>query len=224
MSYQDELNVIEKATANIQAFPSCGARRLGLYPVVDSSDWIKRLVDCGVTTLQLRIKQADKATLTQEIKCSIDYCHAAQVRLFINDHWQLAIEHQAYGIHLGQEDLLTTDLLAIKNAGLRLGVSSHSPAEIFHALSHQPSYLAFGPIYPANSKKMPYLPQGIEKLKFWLQQLSLPLVAIGGINDSNIETIAGLKNLSGIAMISAITESNNPELTVKRYMNLCCQQ
>ncbi|MBZ4317655.1 thiamine phosphate synthase, partial [Mycobacterium tuberculosis] len=60
-------------------------------------------------------------------------------RLFINDYWQLAIKHQAYGVHLGQEDLETTDLSAIRQAGLRLGVSPHDDMEIDVALAERPS-------------------------------------------------------------------------------------
>ncbi|WP_204309109.1 thiamine phosphate synthase, partial [Enterobacter hormaechei] len=61
-------------------------------------------------------------------------------RLFINDYWRLAIKHQAYGVHLGQEDLETTDLSAIRNAGLRLGVSTHDDMEMDIALAARPSY------------------------------------------------------------------------------------
>ena len=51
-------------------------------------------------------------------------------RLFINDYWRLAVKHRAYGVHLGQEDTETTDLSAIRDAGLRLGVSTHDDMEI----------------------------------------------------------------------------------------------
>lgn len=59
-------------------------------------------------------------------------------RLFINDYWRLAIKHQAYGVHLGQEDLQATDLSAIRAAGLRLGVSTHDDMEIDVALAARP--------------------------------------------------------------------------------------
>ena len=95
---------------------------LGLYPIVDSSDWLKKLLPTGVSTIQLRIK--DKALNENEIKTAITLAKQYHTRLFINDHWELAIQHGAYGVHLGQEDLHKVDT---KNSGcgLRLGVSTH---------------------------------------------------------------------------------------------------
>ena len=76
-------------------------------------------------------------------------------RLFINDYWRLAIKHQAYGVHLGQEDLQATDLSAIRAAGLRLGVSTHDDMEIDVALAARPSYIALGHVFPTQTKQMP---------------------------------------------------------------------
>ena len=96
--------------------------RLGLYPVVDSVQWIERMLDAGVRTLQLRIKDQRDEEVEADVVAAIELGHRYNARLFINDYWQLAIRHQAYGVHLGQEDLQSTDLAAIRAAGLRLGV------------------------------------------------------------------------------------------------------
>jgi thiamine-phosphate pyrophosphorylase len=93
-------------------------------------------------------------------------------RLFINDYWRLAIKHQAYGVHLGQEDLETTDLSAIRNAGLRLGVSTHDDMEIDVALAARPSYIALGHVFPTQTKQMPSAPQGLEQLASHIQRLA----------------------------------------------------
>lgn len=104
--------------------------RLGLYPVVDSVAWIERLLEAGVRTLQLRIKDRRDSEVEDDVIAAIALGRRYHARLFINDYWQLAIKHQAYGVHLGQEDLETTDLSAIRQAGLRLGVSTHDDMEI----------------------------------------------------------------------------------------------
>lgn len=123
-------------------FPSVPFR-LGLYPVVDSVEWIARLLEAGVRTIQLRIKDKRDDEVEADVVAAIALGRRYQARLFINDYWQLAVKHQAYGVHLGQEDLETTDLSAIRDAGLRLGVSTHDDMEIDVALTARPSYIAF---------------------------------------------------------------------------------
>ena len=112
--------------------------RLGLYPVVDSVAWIERLLKAGVRTLQLRIKDRRDSEVEDDVIAAIALGRRYHARLFINDYWQLAIKHRAYGVHLGQEDLETTDLSAIRRAGLRLGVSTHDDMEIDVALAARP--------------------------------------------------------------------------------------
>jgi hypothetical protein len=116
--------------------------RLGLYPVVDSVEWIKRLLEAGVRTIQLRIKDKRDEEVEADVVAAIELGHRYDARLFINDYWQLAIKHKAYGVHLGQEDLETTDLRAIRQADLRLAsrrttiwklISHWTPA---HPISH----------------------------------------------------------------------------------------
>lgn len=192
---------------------------IGLYPIVDSSAWVTILADSGIKTIQLRIKKADLAYVEQEIIKSIQIANSYQIKIFINDYWDLAIKHKAYGIHLGQEDLLLVDINKIKNAGLRLGISTHNYYELAIALAIQPSYIALGAIFPTTSKVMDSLPQGINKLQEWAIILNkqCQLVAIGGINLNNIKAITniGIKN---IALISAITNTQSPVLTTKMLL------
>lgn len=134
--------------------------RLGLYPVVDSVEWIERLLQAGVRTIQLRIKDKCDEEVEADVVAAIALGRRYDARLFINDYWRLAIKHNAYGVHLGQEDLETTDLKAIQAAGLRLGVSTHDDMEIDVALAARPSYIALGHVFPTQTKQMPSAPQG----------------------------------------------------------------
>lgn len=107
--------------------------KLGLYPVVDSLEWIRRLFKAGVTTIQLRIKDPLTSNLEQDIKQTIILGRQYQARLFINDYWQLALKYGAYGVHLGQEDINLADLNQLQKAGLSLGVLTHNEQELARA-------------------------------------------------------------------------------------------
>ncbi len=206
------------------SFPDCGEGKLGLYPVVDSAQWVQRLVAIGVTTIQLRVKDLTGEELEAEIKNAIASAEKYNARLFINDYWQLAIKHKAYGAHLGQEDLDTADLYAISKAGLRLGISTHCYYEVARAHAIKPSYLACGPVYHTDSKQMPWIPHGVENLSYWVDTMSeYPWVAIGGINLERFEEVAKTK-VSGIAMISAITQAENPASIAQQMMALLAKK
>ncbi|MBL4826315.1 MAG: bifunctional hydroxymethylpyrimidine kinase/phosphomethylpyrimidine kinase [Spongiibacteraceae bacterium] len=148
----------------VPVFQPCGGH-LGLYPVVDSAEWIAKLIPLGVPTIQLRIKDVSEAFARQQISAAITLCKKYKTRLFINDYWQLAIELGAYGVHLGQEDLENADLTAIAQAGLRLGLSTHSYYEIARAHAIRPSYIAIGPVYCTTTKVMKFSELGIAQLK-----------------------------------------------------------
>jgi len=200
-------------------FPSCNDEPLGLYPIIDTFEWLPKLLPLGVKTIQLRIKNKSGIALENEIKKSIDYAKQYNVRLFINDYWELALKNQAYGVHLGQEDLMHVDTKLLRNAGLRLGISTHCYYEVATAHAHHPSYIACGPIFETTSKIMPFLPQGIEKLKRWRRTLDYPLVAIGGIQHRNISEVKST-GVDGIALISAITAAANPIDSAKELLQL----
>ncbi len=203
-------------------FPSCGPEPLGFYPVVDSFAWVKRLVDLGTKTIQLRIKDQEGPNLINQIKETIDYCRAFDVRLFINDHWQLAIELQAYGVHLGQEDLLAADLPAIARAGLRLGISTHCLTEAAIAKGINPSYVALGPIFPTTCKSLRFGPHGLDKINTWRQMFSQPLVAIGGLKAEDASE-ALRQGASGVAVISDVVNARSPEARAQQWLRACGQ-
>ncbi|WP_193017439.1 thiamine phosphate synthase [Proteus sp. FME41] len=195
-------------------------KKLGLYPVVDSVEWIERLLKTGVTTLQLRIKDKQPENVEQEIIEAIKLGKQYHARLFINDYWQLAIKHHAYGIHLGQEDLDIADLNAIKQAGLRLGISTHDEAELQRAKTLRPSYIALGHIFPTTTKDMPSKPQGLEALKHQVEQTpDFPTVAIGGISLEKIPDVIAT-GVGSVALVSAITKAPDWQQVTRKLLEL----
>jgi len=190
-------------------FPKCDNTPLGIYPIVDRAYKLRPLYEVGITTAQLRTK--DKFTgqgLEDEVIEAIAISEEFNARFFLNDFWELGIKYKAYGIHLGQEDIQEADVQAILDAGIRLGISTHTPEEIDIALDFEPSYLAIGPIYEPISKKLVYDTVGIEQLKAWAKHVSYPIVAIGGITIENIHHVVATESASGIAMISDVLDDD----------------
>ncbi|QQA75713.1 thiamine phosphate synthase [Pectobacterium parmentieri] len=184
------------------------AQRLGLYPVVDSVEWVERLLGVGVKTIQLRIKDRSDEQAEADVIQAIALGRRYQAQLFINDYWKLAVKHQAYGVHLGQKDLDTADLVAIKEAGLRLGVSTHDDRELARAVAINPSYIALGHIFPTQTKDMPSAPQGLAELTRHIADLQgrFPTVAIGGISVDKVPAVLET-GVGSIAVVSAITQA-----------------
>ncbi|MDY0923845.1 MULTISPECIES: thiamine phosphate synthase [unclassified Leclercia] len=200
-------------------FPSVPFR-LGLYPVVNSVAWIERLLAAGVKTIQLRIKDKQDDEVEADIVAAIALGRRYDARLFINDYWRLAIKHQAYGVHLGQEDLETTDLEAIRAAGLRLGVSTHDDMEIDVALAARPSYIALGHVFPTQTKQMPSAPQGLEQLARHIERLAdYPTVAIGGISLERAPAVLAT-GVGSIAVVSAITQAEEWQAATAQLLQL----
>ncbi|ELN2737311.1 thiamine phosphate synthase [Pluralibacter gergoviae] len=195
-------------------------RRLGLYPVVDSVEWIARLLDAGARTLQLRIKDKRDEEVEADVIRAIALGHQYRARLFINDYWRLAVKHGAYGVHLGQEDLQTTDLNAIREAGLRLGVSTHDNMEMDVALAAKPSYIALGHVFPTQTKQMPSAPQGVQQLAAHVARLGdYPTVAIGGISIARAPEVLAT-GVGSIAVVSAITQAPDWQLATAQLLEM----
>ncbi|MCX8752499.1 thiamine phosphate synthase [Snodgrassella sp. B3837] len=196
------------------------AAPLKFYAVVPSADWVARMVDAGANTVQLRNKSQIGSSLYREIERSVAYAKNSPTQLFINDYWWEAVDCGAYGVHLGQEDLESADLVMIQSAGLRLGVSTHSSEELALALSVKPSYVACGAIFPTKTKTMPTQPQGLDKLRqYVLQAGSTPTVAIGGIDLSNAPDVLAT-GVSSLAVVRAVTDAAEPEKVVKAFQAL----
>ena len=187
------------------------------YLIVDSADWIERLLPHGVRLVQLRVKEQPEAVIHREIVRSKRLCDAAGAQLVVNDFWRAAIAAGCDYVHLGQEDLGTADLAAIRAAGVRLGISTHDAAELERALAATPDYIALGPIYFTRLKSMRFEPQGLEKLAVWKARIgAIPLVGIGGIT---LERAAGVleAGADSAAVVTDITLDADPEARARGW-------
>ena len=130
--------------------------------------------------------------------------------LFANDHWQLASELAAHGVHLGQEDLVAlgdAGRSALQATGLALGVSSHSLWELCRARSLAPRYIACGPVWPTLTKAMPWVAQGLDNLAWWCRMAQAPVVAIGGVLGAEQVYAAARCGADGVCVVRGLGES-----------------
>lgn len=191
------------------------------YPIFDSADWIERLVPLGIKLVQLRIKDLPEDDIAQHIRRAQAVCRQHNCTLIINDYWQLAMSMGCEWVHLGQEDLDTADIDAIRAAGLRLGISTHDHQELKRALALSPDYVALGPVYPTILKKMKWHEQGLDRVTEWKALVGdVPLVAIGGMSVDR----AALAFSAGADIVAAVTDITlhaDPELRVKQWLEAC---
>ncbi|MBQ0709282.1 MULTISPECIES: thiamine phosphate synthase [unclassified Ochrobactrum] len=190
------------------------------YPIFDSAKWLERMVPLGVRLVQLRIKDKDDAELRGEIRAAREICLAHDCQLIVNDYWKLAIEEGCDFIHLGQEDLDDADLDAIRNSGMKLGVSSHDEAELDRALALKPAYIALGPVYPTILKKMKWHEQGLGRVRQWKTALGdTPLVGIGGMN---VERAPGVFDAGAdiVSVVTDITLNPDPEARLRQWIEI----
>jgi len=204
------------------AFAPC-PQQLGLYAVLPDAAWVGRMARAGVPTVQLRFKSSDAGAVAREIAAAVAAVQDTGALLFINDHWQASIDAGAYGVHLGQEDLdsLTAEQLnALRDSGVRLGVSTHGYAEMVRADAVGPSYIAMGAVFPTTLKQMATAPQGVGRLGMYARLMrSYPLVAIGGIGAEQFPEVVAT-GVGSVAVVRALVNASHPESQATRLMAL----
>ena len=216
----------EATSAALEASPRASSA-LGLYAIADAVQPLRKILQAGVRTVQLRMKRptgwkADspegrnwEAHLRAAIAESIALSQEYGAQLFINDHWELAAQLGAQAVHLGQEDLLALGDVGraqLQATGLSLGVSSHAVWELCRARVVASAYLACGPIWPTTTKDMPWHPQGLDNLAWWCEAGQRPVVAIGGILGAEQVRLTAAQGASGVCVLRGL--GDDPSLTV----------
>ncbi len=188
------------------------------YPIVPDAEWAGRLARLGVKLIQLRMKDAAAAAIPDAIARALAVCRASGCELVVNDYWREAIDCGAGFVHLGQGDLETADTAALRRAGIKLGISTHSHEELERALREDPDYVALGPIYETKLKVMPWAPQGLARISEWKALARPPLVAIGGIT---LERAPGVfaAGADSIAVVSDIVANPDPERRTRDWLD-----
>ncbi|MGH6826185.1 thiamine phosphate synthase [Methyloceanibacter sp.] len=202
------------------------------YPVLPDAAWVARIASEGAKFIQLRVKDMPPHAIKTEIAQALKVASAHGCQLVVNDYWREAISLGANFVHLGQGDLAGADLGTIREAGIKLGVSTHSVDELDNALAADPDYVALGPIYPTKLKMMPWRPQGLGRIQEWRSKIACPLVAIGGITLERAPEVLAA-GASSAAVVTDIVMSDDPEQRTRdwiaatapwRHLSTACPQ
>lgn len=189
-----------------------------VYPIVETAEWVARLLPLGVRLVQLRIKDRPTAEVRGEIREAKTLCARAGAQLIVNDYWQLAMAEECNFVHLGQGDLDTADLPALRKAGIKIGISTHDHAELGRALALEPDYLALGPIYPTSLKVMPWSAQGLERITEWKRRIGIiPLVAVGGLTAERLPGVFAA-GADVAAVVNDIVRSPDPAARTREWL------
>jgi thiamine-phosphate pyrophosphorylase len=192
-------------------------RLTGLYAIVDSQalggrDYIKiagRLVRGGAKALQLRYKLDSKEELLAIAQQMKNLCSERGMLFIINDHLDIALAVGADGLHLGQKDLPAAIARRLLPLDAILGVSVTTVEQARAAEASGADYIAVGSIYPTFSQPTAKV-VGLEMLRKVREAVSLPLVAIGGINRDNAAEVAAA-GADAMAVISAVLQARDTE-------------
>ncbi|WP_294514966.1 thiamine phosphate synthase [uncultured Intestinimonas sp.] len=159
-------------------------------------------LDGGVTCLQLREKTASAGEILALARTLLPLCRARRVPLLINDRVDIALAAGADGVHLGQEDLPLPEARALLGPDRILGATAHTVEEALRAQAEGADYLGVGAMFPTGTKT-DTVPTSADTLKAICAAVSIPVVAIGGVNAQNLPTLAGT-GIAGAAVVSAI--------------------
>jgi len=164
----------------------------------------------GADAIQLRDKARTPRQLLPIAKEIRALARKNGVLFIVNDKVDVALASNAHGVHLGQDDLPLRDARRMAPPGFIIGISAFSKEQAIEAEKDGADYIALGPIFYTGSKKVAAKECGIEMLREVRASISIPLVAIGGINRGNITGVIDA-GADGIAVISAVV--SQPDVT-----------
>lgn len=202
------------------------SKDLFLYAVTDRKwtgkktlfEQVEKSIKGGVTFVQIREKELEyKLFLDEAIKMK-DLCKKYDIPFVVNDNVDIAIKSNADGVHVGQEDMEALNVREMIGKDKILGISVQTLEQAIEAEKKGADYLGVGAIFPTNSKDNA-VKVSIETLSLICKSVNIPVVAIGGINKTNINQ---LKNtgISGVALISAIFENDDIEYATRELKEI----
>lgn len=196
----------------------------GLYFITDSKltkktviDDVKSAIKGGVRVIQYREKDAPTKQMFQEAKEIKELCQKNKVIFLINDRLDIALAVDADGVHIGQDDIPYNTARKLLGKNKIIGVTVHDLKESIDAEKKGADYIGLSPIFETSTKADAGKACGTGMIKDTVKKIKIPIVAIGGINKSNIGEVlkSGAKN---VAIISAILTMDNVEQVVKNFI------
>ena len=205
---------------------NCDKRTMLLYAVTDRAwigkqnlyEQVESALKGGVTCVQLREKELDEEEFLKEAMELSALCRKYGVPFFVNDNVEIAVKCHADGIHVGQEDMEAAKVRQRVGDDMMIGVSVHSVEEALEAVRNGADYLGVGAMFSTATKTdVDVLPK--ETLSSICAAVDIPVVAIGGINKSNISQLSGT-GVDGVALVSAIFAAEDIESECRQLRRL----
>ncbi len=200
-----------------------------LYLVTDSDirsrdqmeEWVRQAILGGVTLVQLREKELSTREFYQAAVAMKTVTQRYNVPLLINDRLDIALAAESDGLHIGQSDLPADIAKRLLGEGKILGLSAGNLEEAQRAESDGADYVGVGAMFPTSTKADADA-VAMETLRAIKAALSIPVVAIGGINAGNLEQLYG-SGIDGVAVVSAIMGSENPKKAAQELKEMTCR-
>ncbi|MCL1842720.1 MAG: thiamine phosphate synthase [Defluviitaleaceae bacterium] len=178
---------------------------------------IQQAINGGVTMVQLREKTADSREFYETALKVREVTARANVPLIINDRADIALAVDADGLHLGQNDLPCKTARKILGKNKIIGVSANNLPAALAAVNDGADYLGVGAMFPTGTKT-DVNATSTEDLRAICKNISIPVVAIGGINKQNAHLLADT-GIAGIAVVSAIVAHEDPAAAASELLN-----
>ena len=190
-----------------------------LYVITESTiskgrsneETVREAIKGGAGIIQLREKEWDKNKIKNEAIRLLKICRENNVLFIVNDYVDVALEIGADGVHLGQSDMPIKDAREICEDRLIIGLSTHSIEQAVKADMEGADYITIGPIYKTRAKDYTI---GLNIIKEIINKIKKPLIAIGGINDNNIDSVLG-QGVKSVAVISAVVADDDVKESAK---------
>jgi len=192
----------------------------GLYVILDSQvlgerdiiDAAARVIEGGATIIQFRDKRSEKGQLLKTAQKIKKICKDSTTLFIINDHLDIALAVDADGLHIGQDDLPLSVVRKLLSIDKIVGCSTHTLRQAQKAVTEGADYIAIGSIFPTSTKSDATV-VGLTQLKNTRKHISVPIVAIGGINRDNINKVFSAGADSAAVISAILTQENIAEAT-----------
>ena len=198
----------------------------GLYAILDESivgsgDWAgstRDLLSGGARVIQLRTKTLEAGDMLEAAKAVIEKCRAVNAVFIVNDRADVALIAGADGVHVGDEDIPVKECRKLLGDKAIIGASTHSKEDALEAARSGADYIGYGPIYQTGTKQSSRAPRGIEALAEIVKSVSIPVIAIGGIDPDNVAAVKKA-GATGAAVIGALGASGDIEAGANAMIN-----
>ncbi len=197
--------------------PKSGLAKVRLYVLVTAGlcrgDWMataEAALAGGADCLQLREKDLSDGQLLERARALADLCHRHDALLIVNDRPDIAVLAGADGVHVGQDDLPVEAVRRIVGPDLVIGKSTHTLEQALAAAREDPDYIAVGPMFPSVTKPQDHI-AGLETLRQVAGQVTIPLVAIGGITPENCPDVLAA-GAQAVAICHAVIAQPDPRV------------